>query len=162
MMGPAEDTTGFEQGGINSSEFYKLYNNEQLKSAQESNLGADIGSGVISAIGQADDVMLASHSLHSLQLLVTLTEQYCAKFRVKLEPNKTKLLCYSNQKQTFIVDHALNTQEITINNMPVKLVSEAEHVGVLRSNSGNLPHLVNRVAMHKSALHALLPAGMAR
>ena len=29
-MGPAEDHTGFEQGGINSSDFYKLYNNEQL------------------------------------------------------------------------------------------------------------------------------------
>ena len=55
MMGPAADITGFEQGGVNSSDFYKLYNNEQLKTAQDSNLGADIGSGVISAIGQADD-----------------------------------------------------------------------------------------------------------
>ena len=32
-MGPAEDVTGFEQGGINSSDFYKLYNNEQLVTA---------------------------------------------------------------------------------------------------------------------------------
>ena len=162
MMGPATDTTGFEQGGVNSSDFYKLYNNEQLKSAQDSRLGADIGSGVISAIGQADDVILASHSLHSLQMLVYLTEQYCAKFRVKLEPSKTKLLCYFNPKQTFLVEHSLNTQEITINKRAVQVVSEAEHVGVLRSNTGNLPHLVNRVAMHKRALHALLPAGLAK
>ena len=82
-MGPAEDGTGFEQGGINSSDFYKLYNNEQLKSAQDSRLGVDIGSDVISGIGQADDVMLAASSLYNLQLLVDLTEQYCAKFRVK-------------------------------------------------------------------------------
>ena len=27
MLGPARDTTGFEQGGINSGDFYKLYNN---------------------------------------------------------------------------------------------------------------------------------------
>ena len=161
-MGPAIDITGFEQGGVNSSDFYKLYNNEQLKSAQDSNLGADIGSGVISAIGQADDVMLASHSLHSLQLLVSLTEQYCAKFRVKLEPNKTKLLCYCNPNQIFQAELALNNQEITINKKPVKVVKEAEHVGVLRSSTGNLPHLLNRIAMHKGALHALLPAGLAR
>ena len=162
MMGPAEDNTGFEQGGINSSDFYKLYNNEQLKSAQESKLGVDIGSGTISAIGQADDVMLAAISLHSLQMLVSLTEQYCSKFRVKLEPTKTKLLAYCGPKQSFIVDHAMNTQQITINNIPVKLVSEAEHVGVLRNTSGNLPHIVNRVAMHKNALYALLPAGIAK
>ena len=161
-MGPATDITGFEQGGVNSSDFYKLYNNEQLKTAQESKLGVDIGSGVISAIGQADDVMLASHNLYSLQMLVSLTEQYCAKFRVKLEPNKTKLLCYFNPKQAFQVEHALNTQEITINKKQVKVVKEAEHVGVLRSSTGNLPHVLNRVAMHKNALHALLPAGLAR
>ena len=29
-MGPATDVTGFEQGGINSSDYYKMYNNEQL------------------------------------------------------------------------------------------------------------------------------------
>ena len=110
VMGPAKDTTGFEQGGINSSDFYKLYNNEQIKSAQESKLGVDIGSDVISGIGQADDVMLASSCLHSLQMLVTLTEQYCAKFRVKLEPSKTKLLVYHNKEHSFHVDHAVNTQ----------------------------------------------------
>ena len=134
-MGPAIDVTGFEQGGVNSSDYYKLYNNEQLISAQQSYLGADIGSSVISAIGQADDVMLASHSLHSLQMLVSLTEQYCSKFRVQLEPSKTKLLCYSSPKQSFLVEHSLNTQKITINQKQVKLVSEAEHVGVLRSSS---------------------------
>ena len=162
VMGPAKDGTGFEQGGINSSDFYKLYNNEQLKSAQESKLGVDIGSDVISAIGQADDVMLAATSLYHLQLLVKLTEQYCAKFRVKLEPSKTKLLVYCSKNQSFLVDHAMNSQQITINNTPVKLVSEAEHVGVLRSSVGNLPHILNRVAMHKNALRVLLPAGIAR
>ena len=43
-MGPAEDVTGFEQGGVNSSDYYKIYNNEQLKVAQESKLGVDIES----------------------------------------------------------------------------------------------------------------------
>ena len=57
-MGPAEDVTGFEQGGINSSDYYKLYNNEQLVTAQSSELGVDMGSAVISAVGQADDVIL--------------------------------------------------------------------------------------------------------
>ena len=161
-MGPVKDNTGFEQGGINSSDFYKLYNNEQLKAAQGSRLGVDIGSSVISAIGQADDVLLVSHSLYSLQLLVSLTENYCAKFRVLLEPTKTKLLCYCNPKQTFLVDHSLNSQVITINNSPVSVATEAEHVGVLRSTTGNMPHLLSRIAMHRKAMFCLLPAGLAR
>ena len=110
VMGPAKDKTGFEQGGVNSSDFYKLYNNEQLKTAQESELGVDIGSGVISAIGQADDVMLAALSLHNLQMLVTLTEQYCAKFRVKLEPSKTKLLVYYSTRGGFPCTEPSKTQ----------------------------------------------------
>ena len=72
-MGPAEDVTGFEQGGINSSDFYKLYNNEQLVTAQGSYLGACIGSAVISAVGQADDVILMSNDIYSLHLLVKPT-----------------------------------------------------------------------------------------
>ena len=38
----------------------------------------------MSAIGQADDVMLAASSVDSLKLLAMLTESYCASYRVKL------------------------------------------------------------------------------
>ena len=69
---------------INSSDFYKLYNNDQLVTAQSSNFGADIGSDVISGVGQADDVMLLSNDIFELMLLVMLTEQYCQKYRVQL------------------------------------------------------------------------------
>ena len=50
-MGPSHDQTGFEQGGINSGDYYKLYNNEQLQLAQDSLLGVDIKSSIVSAIG---------------------------------------------------------------------------------------------------------------
>ena len=108
MLGPAGDTTGFEQEDINLSDFYKLYNNKLLKSAQQSQLGVNIGSSVVSAVGQADDVMLMSYSIENLQLLVSLTEDYCAKFRVKLEPSKTKLLAFYHPSQSFQVEKALN------------------------------------------------------
>ena len=119
-MGPASDVTGFEQGGVNSSEYYKIYNNEQLTSAQNSGLGVNIGSGTISAIGQADDVILMSTSLYSLQLLVKLTEEYCQKYRVLLEPSKTHLLVVHPKKCAFQVKYELNCQKIMINETEVK------------------------------------------
>ena len=67
MMGPSNDDTGFEQGGVNSGDFYKLYNNEQLKTSQSTDLGVDIVSSVISALAQADDVMHASNTISNLK-----------------------------------------------------------------------------------------------
>ena len=119
LLGPATDGTGFEQGGINSSDFYKLYNNEQLNTAQASGLGVDLGSCVISGIGQADDVMLCTNDIDSLRLLVTLTESYCHKYRVKLVPTKTKLLGYSTSNNKHLLDLAELVNPVTINNQPV-------------------------------------------
>ena len=162
MMGPAEDVTGFEQGGINSSDYYKLYNNEQLKTAQSSCLGADIGSSVISAVGQADDVLLISNDIHNLHLLVMMTEDYCKKFRVKLEPKKTKLLGYGTKFTELSVKLASQVNPITIDGVSVAFESEAEHVGVIRNTSGNMPNVLHRVTEHKKSLGAVLSTGMAR
>ena len=152
QMGPATDGTGFEQGGLNSSDFYKLYNNDQLTTAQSSSLCAEIGS----------DVMM-SNDIYSLFLLVKMTEKYCHQYRVKLEPKKTKLLAYSHNRNTdLIVKHAASTSLININNTPVMFTSEAEHVGVVRHIDGNMPNIVHRIAEHKKALGSVQSAGLAR
>ena len=48
LMGPIFDEHGVEQGGINSSDFYKLYNNDLLKTLQESGVDMVSTSGVTS------------------------------------------------------------------------------------------------------------------
>ena len=162
MMGPSKDDTGFEQGGINSSEFYKLYNNEQLENAQSSKLGIDIKTNVISAIGQADDVVHVANTIDDLRLLVTITEAYCAKYRVKLVPSKTKLLAFATpaKDQLFQVQLAKLLNPVRVDNIPVEFTTEAEHVGIIRSTSGNLPNLLNRIISHRKSIGALLSAGM--
>ena len=162
MMGPSNDDTGFEQGGVNSGDFYKLYNNEQLKTSQSTDLGVDIVSSVISALAQADDVMHASNTISNLNLLATLTEAYCRKYRVKLVLSKTKLLVFYKPCHQLIVDHAKLINPITIDGVPVKFSSEAEHVGVILSTSGNMPNLLNRITSHKKAMSSVLSAGFAR
>ena len=162
MMGPAHDQTGFEQGGINYGDYYKLYNNEQLMTAQNSQLGVDIGSSTISGIGQADDVILAANDIHNLQLLAQLTESYCARYRVKLVPSKTKLLPIFNKNHQFLVDYAELVNPVTIHDVPVEFVGDAEHVGVLRSTAGNMPNIVKRIVAHKKALASVCSAGLAR
>ena len=162
LIGPAPDITGFEQGGINSSDYYKLYNNSQLDTAQRSGLGVDMGSGIVSAIGQADDVILCANSINDMRLLVTLTEKYCKKYRVKLVPSKTKLLGYCKKNQMHLLDLAKLTSQVSIDGHPVQFVTEAEHVGVLRNTAGNMTHIMNRIVEHKKGMNFAMSAGLSR
>ena len=91
-----------------------------------------------------------------------LTEEYCKKYRVKLEPKKTKLLAYCTKKSELLVKLAKSCNTIEIKNTPVDFKEEAEHVGVVRNTAGNMPNIICRVAEHKKSLGAVLSAGLAR
>ena len=164
VMGPISDKWGLEQGGVNCSEFYKVYNNQQLTLAQESQLGVDLGGPdplVVSAIGQADDVALVSDSIFALQSLLDLSLRYCREHHVTLRADKTKLQAFSSDKTSLSAYYAKVVSPINVYGTPVEFADEAEHVGFLRSTAGNLPHILNRLSAHKKALAAVLPFGLA-
>ena len=81
--GPIQDEQGVEQGGISSSDLYKIYNNELLSTAQQSKLGVHMGNSlVVSAVGQADDSVLISNDINKLQHILKLVLEYCNKINV--------------------------------------------------------------------------------
>ena len=52
---------------------------------------------------------------------------------------------------------------LTMNGSPLSLSTEAEHVGVLPSSSGNnLPSISSRIAGHTKTLYSVISCGMAR
>ena len=160
-MGPIMDQLGVEQGGPNSSEHYKTYNNEQLTTAQNSGFGANILGVPVAAIGQADDTALLSNDLHQLQCLLDLSISYCEKHQVQLSTSKTKLLVFT-KKNTDYVKYSRLLSPLHIGKDVIPFSSTAEHVGVLRSTGGNLPHILNRISSHKRALGQILRMGMSR
>ena len=162
LMGPASDDIGVEQGGINSSDFYKLYNNIQLQDAQESQCGVDIESCIVAAIGQADDVLLVSNDIYELQLLCHLTENYCRRHNVKLEPGKTKLVPFSCKEHDLLLKHANSVNSVTIDGVLIPFSEQLEHVGVIRDKTGNMKHILNRIAQHKKALASVFFSGVAK
>ena len=161
LMGPIHDQRGVEQGGPNSSDHYKLYNNEQLREAQESGLGSCLGDLRVAAVGQADDSAVCSNDIHQLQYLLELTRNYCSKYQVELSASKTKLLVFSS-KDTDYVKYWKVVSPIHLGPTNIKFVNVAEHVGVTRSTSGNLPHIQQRIASHKKSLCGILYAGLSR
>ena len=159
LMGPIHDQHGLEQGGCNSSDLYKIYNNELLKTVQHSGQGVDMGGGlVVSGVGQADDVALLSNDLYKLFNILHLTLNFCKKFSIELCADKTKLLMISRSTDKIFIPF----NPININGQNIDFSDQAEHVGVIRSCDGNMPNLVNRFAAHRKALAANLPCGIAR
>ena len=116
-MGPISDELGLEQGGPNSSDHYKIYNNEQLTSAQESGFGTTISGISVASVGQADDTALISDDISQLQCLLNLTLIYCKKHRVQLSASKTKLIVFSKQ-ETDYVKYAKLLSPLHIGNTP--------------------------------------------
>ena len=155
IMGPIFDQLGLEQGGPNSSEFYKIYGNDHLKTAQNSRQGIDLGNDqIISAIGLADDTCLVANKLSNLFNLLYLTNLYCQKYGVTLCPSKTKLLRIAPN----INPHSLEPfNPICINGKEIPFSVEAEHVGTRCSVTG----IMNRLVAHRKALGATLSSGVA-
>ena len=75
MMGPISDVRGLEQGGVSSSDEYKIYNNEQGTSSQLSQLGVHVRDKIISSITLADDAVIVSNDITDLSNLLYLTIQ---------------------------------------------------------------------------------------
>ena len=63
----------------------------------------------------------------------------------------------SNSDQKFVPFNP-----ISINGQDIDFSDQAEHVGVIRSPDGNLPHILNRIVAHKRAMGAVLFSGLAR
>ena len=163
VMGPIHDQQGVEQGGPNSSDQYKIYNNEQFNTAQSSRFGVSLGNITISSIGQADDSVILSSCFHQLGHLLHLTLLYCKKYKVEMTPEKTQLQVFSPPNFHQELQYYNSTNYLNISGIPLSFTTTAEHVGIIRSTtSGNGPHILQRITAHKRSLGAVLSAGLAR
>ena len=79
-----------------------------------------------------------------------------------LAPEKTKLLAFAAPRHKTLIQFTKLTSKLEIQNTEIQFSDTAEHVGIVRSSSGNLPHILDRVAAHRKALYAVLAAGVAR
>ena len=109
-----------------------------------------------------DDTSLLSNKLKNVLFLLQLTLLFCKKYHVKLCPGKSKLQVFSTKAMAETVQYAKETNPIIIDGEPIEFVDSAEHVGLIRSTTGNLPTILARITAHRKALGAVLHTGMAR
>ena len=82
---------------------------------------------------------------------------------MELSSSKTKLQVYTPSNLSVPQVNLLkNSAQLNIDGSTIEFVDIAEHVGVVRSVDGNLPHILNRLTSHNRALHGILSVGLAR
>ena len=135
LMGPINDEKGLEQGGISSSDFYKIFGKEQLSLAQSSSLGVPLPAVTVSAIGQADDTVLISNDIFNLFYLLKLTLGFSDRNIVEQGAEKTKLQRFI--PRSWAVSEADDFNPIKIAGNQIHFTSVAEHVSLVRFNEGN-------------------------
>ena len=138
------DTQGVEQRGIASDKVHRLVNNDQLATAQQSELGVELGSaatpeGLVRQV--QGDVSLLAGSLAKLRALLQHTKMYCDKYQVKLVANKTKLLVYTTKHTELQSKVELATTTINVDGLDISPSQDTSNVGVLCSAEGNGPNI---------------------
>ena len=121
-----------------------------------------LGKLIISSIGQADDAALISNDIQKVFYLLELTKIFCSKYQVELCAEKTKLQVFSTKKMAHSVAISKATSAIEIGGERIPFSTSAEHVGMLRSISGNEPAILERFKAHGKALSGVLHTGIAK
>ena len=71
-------------------------------------------------------------------------------------------MAFAAPRHKTLIDFTKLTSRLVIENTEIKFSETADHVGIVRSSSGNLPHIMDRISAHRKALYAVLPSGIAR
>ena len=116
-----EEGKGNRQGGLSSSDEWKLYNNKLIQQLEEFALEDDNISGIpTSCVAVADDVApcaTASHlrdALHQMQLLLNVVEDHGTQLHMQFGADKCKLLISARPKKIKAVKTILDDEPETI------------------------------------------------
>ena len=115
-------SAGVRQGGVLSPDFYGIYVDELVSILKASGVGCYFVDKFAAIIMYADDMVLLAPSLKGLQSLLIITEKYCLDWDVKLNPKKTKNMCFGKGK---IPPHRVN-----LNGIPIEWVNKWTYLGV--------------------------------
>lgn len=147
---------GVRQGGILSTDLYKLYIDELLDRLSSSGDGCFVGEICCVAPTACDDIAVMSPSLDALQKLIATAVDYSRMERYLLQPAKSVILaflqhCGRSEQETDI--SILMGEEV----MPV--VKEAMHMGVLRSEDSQTSAVAHNIEKARRTVYSLMSAG---
>ena len=89
-------SNGVKQGGVLSPVLFSIYIDNLFVQLKHSGLGCHLGSTFAGTFGYADDVILLTPTVYSLNHLYQQCNEHCNEYDIKLNPEKSKLIAYNS------------------------------------------------------------------
>ena len=115
-------TAGVRQGGILSPDLYSIYVDDLISILKSSGIGCYVANTFAAALFYADDMCVLAPSVKGLQKMLELCGRYCDDWDIRLNPKKTKNMCFGRKTN---VSHRL-----LMSGTPIEWVSEWKYLGV--------------------------------
>ncbi len=144
---------GVRQGGILSTDLYKLFLDQLLHRLQSTDLGMKIGPTHIAATACADDLILMSPSKHAIQTLLDEAVSYAKRHRYLLHPTKSVITAYKDQPPG----------DIELYTGPIPTTEKLEHLGINRhinKNKSMSAWIEEKTALMRRTVHMLMDVGL--
>lgn len=93
---------GVRQGGVLSPILFCIYIDEMLTCLKQSKIGCNVGNLYCGAFGYADDVILLSPNVGSLQTMLDICCEYAVSKKIIFNSDKSKLVLFSRDIITFV------------------------------------------------------------
>ena len=147
---------GVRQGGILSTDLYKLYGNDELDRLDKPGLGCHVGEISCVAPACADDITVGAEDKRSLQYLVNIGVDFSCMERFFLQPVRSVIL--------EIIQHCGQLEDkdfqITIKGVPMPVVEEVMHMGILRSADTQETAVRETMQKARRTIYSLMGSGL--
>ena len=141
-MGPIHDGRRVKQGGISSSKLFQLTTNNELQTLNSTGLGVPIGPVSLTALRQAEDVVLLSNNLSGIQSLINTAVDLASQMNYRNVTSKTKLLITNPKPYKHPGAKPIPpSTHLIVDSVYVPVSPQATHLGIVRSchHSSNSP-----------------------
>ena len=114
---------GVKQGGVLSPILFAVYTDGLLERLKYTGVGCHMGSRFVGALAYADDITLLAPCKSALSILISVCENYAAKYDITFNGDKSKLL-FCKGRSSFMMP-----SEIMVNGQIVGVSEKAVYLG---------------------------------
>lgn len=115
---------GVKQGGPLSPRLFSIYVEDLIEELLKTELGSSVCGLKTGVIMYADDLLVMSDDIKKLQEMLVLVEEYCNKWEIKINVQKTQFIQFGNFPNKEITSH------LKLSGQKVEKVNKLKYLGV--------------------------------
>ncbi len=120
-----DTSQGLKQGDNFSPTGFAVYLNPLLTELKSAGIGVKVGETNVCVLAYADDLVLCADSEKDLQELLDILFQWCYKWRLAINTEKTKVMHFRSKPKN------VSNFTFTVNGSPLEIVSDYKYLGIL-------------------------------